>query len=136
LRKALARLFIVMYSDCINTGGRMNASTFLEEQSAKAVSPTLIAARRLRAVELLSRNAEHDAHPHTVALANWFKDLPQLWEADIVVLLHALSCAIQRHNMHQEDRQALVHELEGHQLWLDSLMDEARAQADTDRSDE
>lgn len=90
-------------------------------------TPAARAVHRLRTVDLLSRNAEADAQDAVVQMANAMRDLPPLYEADIIVLMHALSLRIQRDNGHMEHRQELVSGIEGWQIYLDGVIDEQRA---------
>ena len=52
-----------------------------------------------------------------------------MFDADALVLLHAVTKAIRQHNFHQFARQMLVHDLEGSVMALDEQMHAARAEA-------
>jgi hypothetical protein len=90
-------------------------------------------ARKLRAQDLAAQDAERDCSAATLDAIDAIKKLPQLFEADVLCLLHALQVRIERHNMHLEHWQTACAEISGVQSLLDEIMTENRADAEAER---
>jgi hypothetical protein len=74
-------------------------------------TPAIAAAQRLRQQDLDAHAAEHDATAEALVAASAIHVAYQLWDADIIVLTHALQVAIERDNMHWEHRKDICNML-------------------------
>lgn len=83
---------------------------------------SITAAQRMRAADIAADAALQDASTSSVSIALQLQILPQLHDADAIVLVHALRCAIERSGHGHIERWAdLAEELTG---WV-RLFDEA-----------
>jgi hypothetical protein len=75
-------------------------------------TPTAIAAaQKLRQQDLEAHTASHDATTGAMVAASAIHAADQLWDADIIVIAHALQVAIERDNMHWEHRKDICNML-------------------------